>query len=130
VFNAVAFFYEAEAGTVCRVQLVEKSKSKMKCPPTLSDASLDHKVSEVAPFTLTLAFEHRLSEIIDHREIQLKEPTLKLFTRVYTHTQNPLSNRNLEPVTVRNGDSPLIYILVNGTATSSPYCRVVLSMHP
>ncbi|GKD83328.1 hypothetical protein Tco_1350167, partial [Tanacetum coccineum] len=84
VFDAVAFFHEAEAETVFRVQLVEKSKSKMKCPPTLSDASLDHKVhnrntnewremalSEVAPFILALAFEHGLSEIIDHREIQL-----------------------------------------------------------
>nr|GEW42045.1 40S ribosomal protein S11 [Tanacetum cinerariifolium] len=56
----------------------------MKCPPTLSDASLDHKVhnrntngrremavSEVAPFTLALVFEHGRSEIIDHREIQV-----------------------------------------------------------
>ncbi|GJZ11269.1 hypothetical protein Tco_0546028 [Tanacetum coccineum] len=59
-------------------------RKQMKCPPTLSDASLDHKVhnrntngrretavSEVAPFTLTLAFEHGRSEIIDHKEIQL-----------------------------------------------------------
>ncbi|GJW56476.1 hypothetical protein Tco_0103207 [Tanacetum coccineum] len=48
VFDAVAFFHEAEAETVCRVQLAEKSKSKMKCPPTLSGARLDRKEGSIA----------------------------------------------------------------------------------
>nr|GEW64854.1 peroxidase 20 [Tanacetum cinerariifolium] len=45
VMGRVAIFHEAEAEaeTVCRVQLAKKSKSKMKCPSILSDASLDHK---------------------------------------------------------------------------------------
>ncbi|GJW70047.1 hypothetical protein Tco_0126964 [Tanacetum coccineum] len=65
---------------------------QMKCPPTLSDASLDHKVhnrntnwrremavTKVVSFTLTLAFEHGRSEMIDHREIQLSEDIQALY---------------------------------------------------
>nr|GEV50269.1 protein WRKY1 [Tanacetum cinerariifolium] len=55
----------------CNQQKRASPRKQIKCSPTLSDASLDHKVSKVTPFILALAFEHGRSEIIDHREIQM-----------------------------------------------------------